>query len=48
MGSLCPFVAGREGKVHEWAVTNASVQEFAPGMRVAVAAEADFLSEYQR
>lgn len=48
MGSLCAFVAGGAGEVADWAVTIASVQMFAPGMRVAVAAEADVLDEYER
>ncbi|CBJ49205.1 expressed unknown protein [Ectocarpus siliculosus] len=46
-GSLCAFIAGRAGEVDEWAVTVSSIQKFAPGMRVAVAAEEDAVHLYE-
>ncbi|CAB1099444.1 unnamed protein product [Ectocarpus sp. CCAP 1310/34] len=47
-GSLCAFIAGRAGEVDEWAVTVSSIQKFAPGMRVAVAAEEEAVHLYER
>lgn len=47
-GNLCAFVAGRADDVDEWTVTVQSIQKFAPGVRVAVAAEADALEAYER
>ncbi|CAN0095559.1 unnamed protein product, partial [Ectocarpus sp. 4 AP-2014] len=47
-GSLCAFIAGRAGEVDEWAVTVSSIQTFAPGMRVAVAAEKEAVHLYKR
>eukprot|EP00903_Cladosiphon_okamuranus_P009984 g9470.t1 len=47
-GNLCAFVAGRAGEVDEWTVTVRSIRKFAPGMRVAVAAEEDAVVEYER
>lgn len=47
-GDLCAFVAGRADEVDEWTVTVQSIQKFAPGMRVAVAAEVDSVEAYKR
>ncbi|CAM9918557.1 unnamed protein product [Ectocarpus sp. 13 AM-2016] len=47
-GSLCAFIAGRAGEVDEWAVTVSSIQKFAPGMRVVVAAEEEAVRLYER
>lgn len=47
-GDLCAFVAARADEVDEWTVTVKSIQQFAPGMRVAVAAEADSVEAYER
>lgn len=47
-GSICAFVAGRAEEVDEWAVTVRSILQFAPGVRIAVAAEEDGLGLYQR
>lgn len=47
-GSLCAFIAGRASELDQWIVTVASIQQFAPGIRVAVAAEDDALNAYER
>ncbi|CAB1103554.1 unnamed protein product [Ectocarpus sp. CCAP 1310/34] len=47
-GRLCAFVAGTASQVDEIEVTVSSVLEFVPGMRVAVAAEADAVDAYER
>lgn len=47
-GNLCAFIAGRASEVDMWEVTVLSILEFIPGMRVAVAAEADGFKDYER
>lgn len=47
-GNLCAFVAGRADEVEQWEVAVTSILLFVPGMRIAVAAEADGVDAYQR
>lgn len=47
-GNTCGFIAGRADEAEMWEVTAKSILEFLPGMRVAVAAEAEGLAEYER
>ncbi|CAM9449896.1 unnamed protein product, partial [Ectocarpus sp. 8 AP-2014] len=46
--NLCAFVSGRVGEENMWEVTVKSILQFVPGMRVAIAAEADGLDAYER
>ncbi|CAM9924133.1 unnamed protein product [Ectocarpus fasciculatus] len=45
---LCAFVSGRVGEEAMWEVTVKSILQFVPGMRVAIAAEAEGLNAYER
>ncbi|CAN0480137.1 unnamed protein product, partial [Ectocarpus sp. 12 AP-2014] len=47
-GNLCAFVGGRVGEEAMWEVTVKSILQFMPGMRLAIAAEADGLGAYKR
>lgn len=47
-GAMCAFVAGQADEVDEWTVTIKSIQKFAPGMRVAVAADDSAVMAYER
>ncbi|CAM9403327.1 unnamed protein product [Ectocarpus fasciculatus] len=47
-GDLCAFVSGRVGEEAMWEVTVKSILQFVPGMRVAIAAEAEGLDAYER
>ncbi|CAM9319802.1 unnamed protein product [Ectocarpus sp. 12 AP-2014] len=46
--NLCAFVSGRVGEETMWEVTVKSILQFMPGMRVAIAAEAEGLDAYER
>ncbi|CBJ28689.1 hypothetical protein Esi_0117_0079 [Ectocarpus siliculosus] len=46
--NLCAFVGGRAGEEAMWDVTVKSILQFVPGMRVAIAAEAEGLDAYER
>ncbi|CAN0334430.1 unnamed protein product, partial [Ectocarpus sp. 12 AP-2014] len=45
---LCAFVSGRVGDEAMWEVTVKSILQFMPGMKVAIAAEAEGLDAYER
>lgn len=46
--NLCAFLAGRAGDLDRLEVTVASILQFVPGMRVAVAAADNSLDAYER
>lgn len=46
--NLCVFLAGRAGDLDRLEATVASILQFVPGMRVAVAAAENSLDEYER
>ncbi|CAB1098702.1 unnamed protein product [Ectocarpus sp. CCAP 1310/34] len=46
--NLCAFVSGRVGEETMWEVTVKIILQFMPGMRVAIAAEAEGLDTYER
>ena len=47
-GDICVFIAGRMGKVDEIEATVASILQFAPGVRMAIAAEEGSLEAFER
>ena len=47
LGSLCAFVSGRAAEVDQVEVTVMSILQFVPGMRVAVATEADGVNDFE-
>lgn len=47
-GNICAFIAGNADTVDQLEVTVTSILQFVPGMRVAVAVEAESLETYRR